>query len=49
VLFDYLIVIKYFVIGDPLSFGAVQVRMTLLAITEVSGGTGMAGTKATKS
>lgn len=49
VLSDCLMVIRYFVMGEPLSYGACQVRMTSLAITEVTGGYGSIGTNATRS
>lgn len=39
--------IKYLSIGDPLSEGASQVIITLALMTEVTGGSGRAGTKAT--
>ena len=37
---DCLIVIKYPVIGEPLGFGAYQVKITLSFSTEVEGGVG---------
>jgi len=44
---DFLIVIKYLSIAEPLSSGFYQVNLTFDPITEVSGGLGKLGLKAT--